>query len=103
MKRGTRKKHTQVEVAESNQESKAGDVVLPPEELKPNIEQPAIELSPIDKRIAESRKLLEVPLDPGQQYFESPEGEIIVGEKGKDRVWCRSMSKGKGGWANPRR
>jgi len=53
--------------------------------------------------INESRKALNYPLPAGQKFFESPDGEIIVGEASKDQVWSRRMNKGHGGWVNPRR
>jgi hypothetical protein len=55
------------------------------------------------QRIAESRKALNYPLSPGQKFFETPDGEIIVGEADKTSVWSRRMNGGKGGWVNPRR
>lgn len=54
-------------------------------------------------RIAESRKALEHPLAPGQKFFESPDGEIIVGDAEKTHVWSRHMNHGKGGFINPMR
>jgi len=57
----------------------------------------------VAKKIAESRKSLEQPLQPGQRLFESPEGEIIIGEDSQTQIWSRTMNNGKGGWANPRR
>jgi hypothetical protein len=42
-------------------------------------------------------------LQPGQKYFETPEGDIIIGESDKQQIWVRSMNKGQGGWANPKR
>lgn len=54
-------------------------------------------------RIAESRKALLQPLAADQRFFESPEGEIIVGEADKTHIWSRHMNNGKGGWVNPRR
>jgi hypothetical protein len=54
-------------------------------------------------RIAESRKSLNQALQPGQQFFEAPDGEIIIGDAEKTAVWSRRMNKGKGGWVNPRR
>ncbi len=53
--------------------------------------------------IAESRKVLSIPLDASQEFFESPEGYIVIGEKGRGRVWCRAANKGAGMWVNPRR
>lgn len=54
-------------------------------------------------RIAESRTSLEQPLAPGQKYFESPEGHIVIGEADKGHVWCRQSNNGKGAWINPKR
>lgn len=53
--------------------------------------------------VEESRTVLEHPLDPGQQFFESPEGFIVIGEKDRGRVWCRAANDGKGMWVNPMR
>lgn len=54
-------------------------------------------------RIAESRKALEHPLPLGQQFFEAPDGEILIGEADKTHMWNRRMNGGKGGWINPKR
>lgn len=43
------------------------------------------------------------PLGPGQKYFESPDGDIVIGEADKDRIWHRKLNNGKGGWINPKR
>lgn len=59
--------------------------------------------SELGKRIAESRKALETPLEPGQAFFESPEGFIQVGEADAPHVWCRHANGGKGMWINPYR
>lgn len=53
--------------------------------------------------IAESRKALETPLAVGQQFFEAPDGEILIGEADKTAMWSRRMNGGRGGWVNPRR
>lgn len=58
---------------------------------------------PMADLVAESRTVLDKPLEPGQQFFESPEGFIEVGEKGKDRVWCRKANNGEGMYINARR
>ncbi len=55
------------------------------------------------ERIAESRKSLLSPLTPGMQFFESPEGYIVVAEAGRGHVWCRQANNGKGSLINPRR
>jgi hypothetical protein len=43
------------------------------------------------------------PLQPGQKYFEAPDGTIIIGEEDKQQVWYRKLNNGRGGWINPRR
>jgi hypothetical protein len=42
-------------------------------------------------------------LQPGQKYFESPEGDIVIGEETKSQVWYRKLNNGQGGWINPKR
>ena len=92
--------------------NKDGDYVLPmhPETQAKLLEQKPEPVhfkeksdAPIADRIAESRKALDHPLQPGQAFFESPEGEILVGEADKGKMWSRTMNGGKGGWINPRR
>jgi len=48
------------------------------------------ELTPDQIRIAESREVLKHPLEEGQEFFEAPDGFIIVGEKGRGRVFYRA-------------
>jgi hypothetical protein len=72
-----------------------------PEKAKNDFREKA-ELT-IAERIAESRKSLSTTLPPTQIFFETPEGEIIIAEADRDRVWSRTMNNGKGGWCNPRR
>lgn len=72
----------------------------PEAEPEPFRERPE---TPISERIAESRKALNQPLSAGQAFFESPDGEIVIGEENKGRAWSRTMNNGQGGWANPRR
>lgn len=43
------------------------------------------------------------PLQVGQKYFETPDGELIIGEADKQQVWSRRLNGGKGGWVNPQR
>lgn len=57
----------------------------------------------IAERISESRKSLDHPLQEGQAFFESPDGEILVGNSDSHRMWSRTMNKGQGGWCNKRR
>lgn len=52
-----------------------------------------------EDRIAESRKALLNPLAAGQKYFETPDGEIIIGEAEKNEIWSRRLN----AWVNPRR
>lgn len=67
------------------------------------VELPKPVLTGWDAAIAESRKLLEIPLQAGQIFFESPEGFIMVDEETRGKVWCRQADKGRGMWINPRR
>ena len=39
------------------------------------------------------------PLEPTQQYFEAPDGTVLVGEKSATRLWYRKESI----WINPKR
>jgi hypothetical protein len=55
------------------------------------------------ERIADSRRVLEFPLAPGQKFFETYDGEIIIGEADKEQVWCDRLNNGKGAWVLPRR
>lgn len=43
------------------------------------------------------------PLQPGQKYFEDPDGNILIGEADKQQLWSRTLNHGKGGWINPKR
>ncbi len=43
------------------------------------------------------------PLQPGQKYFETPDGEIIIGESTKQQIWVRRLNNNAGGWVNPKR
>ncbi len=75
---------------------KKPETIVPPVEESRQIEEPKSE---------EPKKVVPAlePLQPGQAYFESPEGEIIIGEDTKGHVWSRKMNGGKGGWANKKR
>ena len=61
--------------------------------------KPAVASDPI----TESREALKHPLAPGQEFFEAPDGYIIVAETGRDTVWYRGGNDGKGQWINKRR
>lgn len=56
----------------------------------------------LEEIIAESREALKVPPEPGQRYFEAPNGYIQTGSKEEQQVWCRYVGE-KGAWINPRR
>lgn len=82
-------------------------------ESKPVVEKPVVNVpretilkpevpSAQKEEIKKAKPVLE-PLGAGQAYFESPEGEIIIGEANKDQIWSRKMNGGKGGWCNKRR
>lgn len=40
---------------------------------------------------------------PGQKYFEAPDGHLILGEADKQQLWDRRLNNGKGAWINPAR
>lgn len=43
-------------------------------------------------------------LESDQQYFEAPDGTVMVGQKSDQRMWYRNLhGQGKGGWILPRR
>lgn len=42
-------------------------------------------------------------LGPGQKYFESPDGTILIGEEDATHMWWRAGNGGKGMWVNPKR
>lgn len=53
-------------------------------------------------KIADSRKLLDLPVQPGLKLFEAPDGFVMEGEEDKPHVWYRGGGdNGKGGWINP--
>lgn len=57
---------------------------------------------PVLKQAEPVKEKLE-PLQPGQKYFESPDGEVIIGEIDKQQIWYRKGNNGKGCFINPRR
>lgn len=57
----------------------------------------------LPERIAESRKALNEPLQPGMAIFEAPDGMVIVAEAKHQHVWYREGNHGKGMFINPRR
>lgn len=87
----------------NEEEGQKREEVLEP--VAPKVEEKVIAkpLTDLQRKIQESRKLLEVPVPEGHKLFESPDGEIILGESSKGHVWSRTMNGGKGGYANARR
>lgn len=71
---------------------------------EPQAEAPAPKraLSEQERRIAESREALAHPLAAGQQFFEAPDGFVIVAEAGRAHVLYRPLH-GKEMLINPRR
>lgn len=91
---------------EEKEKAQAQVAVLEPPKAEEKKESPKASNRPdpsIEERIKNSKENLKVVLSPDQKFFESPDGEIIVGEAKSDRIWSRTMHKGKGGWANPMR
>lgn len=39
------------------------------------------------------------PLSPGQKYFETPDGRILIGEESHSHIWDRVTQ----AWVNPKR
>ena len=70
-------------------------VVVPPVVVVPQV----VALSQVE----ESRKSLNQTLDPGQAFFEAPDGFIMVGESTADRMFYRAGNGGQGYWINKRR
>jgi hypothetical protein len=90
-----------VETLESSAvENQKKEVVTHEEERQ---ETPQAVLTADQKRIADSRKALKHPLDPGQKFFEAPDGTIMVGEANKNHMWWRAGNGGHGMHINPRR
>lgn len=75
--------------------------VINPDELKERLKHHAEPT--LADRIADSRKALEQPLEPGQRLFETHDGEIIIGSDDRSQVWVDRLNNGKGGWALPHR
>lgn len=107
MPRGRPKK--KVEEVKSDEQPKKTEepkapVVKEVEEQKPEREK-FVERPPAndEERIAESRKALNQPLAPGQQFFEAPDGMIIIGEADRTQVFYRQGNGGKGMHINPKR
>lgn len=68
--------------------------------------KPEVKVVPLVKKEEAKKEDIKPVLEPlaaHQAYFESPEGEIIIGEADKDQIWSRKTNGGKGGWINKRR
>lgn len=100
MPRGRPRKNS---AAESNLPKPDSNLSDSGNDTPPVSENPEPVLTGQDKAIAESRKLLDVPLAPGQAYYESPEGFIVIDEASRGRVMCRLANNRKGMWINPKR
>lgn len=88
-------------IAETVEPMKVATVIDYPPVPKPT--PPAPVLTSEQSRIVKSREILNVPLTKEQEFYESPEGFIVIGERGKGRMWCRDADHGKGMWVNPKR
>ncbi len=77
----------------------AVELVVPPAPKPLSQDKP---LTKAQKKIAESREALKHPLPVGQQFFEAPDGYIVVGEADKAHAQYR-MIDGKIMTINPRR
>jgi hypothetical protein len=91
---------------EETQVQEEEDVVLKPE---PNPESrppsfPPPETRPQSLPPPEQTPTSPLPvLQPGEKYFEAPDGTLLVGEADKQQLWYRKLNDGKGGWINPKR
>jgi hypothetical protein len=93
---------------EKEEKSKKSDVLSPessgvidPADMKARLRARGTQ-SPVE-RIADSRKALEHPCPPGMKFFETHDGEIIVGDGELGQVWCDRLQGGKGAWVLPMR
>lgn len=77
---------------------KPGTVV----EAKVSEPKPVVKEKPDEAKETKKERVLE-PLQPGQKYFEAPDGTIIVGESDKQQVWYRQGDGGRGCYINPKR
>jgi len=57
----------------------------------------------LEERIADSRRALGQPAPQGHRYFETHDGEIILGEADQEQIWSDRLNGGKGAWVLPRR
>ena len=81
----------------TDDELKAASVV---EEHDPLRERPPM---PAKDKIAESRKALDTPLEPGQAFFEAGDGFIMVGEADRPHLWYKAGNNGDGCHINKKR
>lgn len=80
-------------------EVQTGAVAVAEPEAK--VEEPKGPVYP--PHIAESREALKFPVPVDQEFYEAPDGYIIVAEAGKNHVWYRQGNNGEGQWINPMR
>ena len=97
--KGSRNKATEVE-----EEHGVCEVVVIPEVS----EQKEIEVISHEEERKETAKAVVLkpklePLGPGQKYFESPDGTILIGEADMPHMWYRAGNEGKGMFINPKR
>lgn len=92
-------------VAQGVDEAKQDSISDP----KPPAEK--VRITPAEMRAMEAKAHLRdkapkvlPPLEADQQYFEAPNGDLIVGMKSEERIWHRNLhGPGKGGFINPKR
>jgi hypothetical protein len=81
--------------------------VIKKEEVIKKVKKPESISEPIKEVVNEAKEtkkegILE-PLQPGQKYFEAPDGTVIIGEADKQQIWYRAGNGGKGFFINPKR
>lgn len=88
----------------NSEEEKKADVLIKKKQVE--VESPKFYDKPAAsdrERIAESRKALAFVLPPEQQFFEAPDGMIIVGDSDRPHVFYRQGNGGEGCFINPMR
>lgn len=76
---------------------------IPNKKIEEPVKKEIVKEAPIETKKAEEKKPVLDVLQPGQKYFEAPDGEIIIGEESKSQIWHRKLNNGRGGWVNPKR
>jgi len=92
-------------IQEKEAEEIAKPVVTPPAKQKEDPDERLNRLRQKEFKKKEPVIASEVPsYDPlYQKLFEAPDGTLIIGDKGADRIWYRTDNKGGGMFINPRR